>query len=501
MLLALGGASAYSQSMDINVMSLNVWTTDSQTAKLAEVIQTGGGDIVGIQEMNGATNATALAGALGFHQHLYGTNLILSRYPIVGVAPNRGVEVELTPGHNAWVFNAHLTAYPYGPYDLRDNPSLTEAQLISASNSTRGAEANAFMTSIASNTTANDRVFFTGDFNEPSHLDWTAAAAAATTRTYDKAVSWPTSQRVTSAGFSDSFRTVRPDEVNDRGYTWTPGQPAPNFSSGNNEVHDRIDFVYHRGPGVTATSSNTVGPHNSVYGGAFRAEYHSDLGVTGYPTDHRAVTSGFTISGLQGSTLTFAGLPHNRGNATAITEANYGNRLVTSPNVEVSFAASANAHWDAYNGNVDSGSSPNNNWEWGVAQLQSNGSNSQATFDLALNSDPGFGVVLSSFDLVDYANFAAGHTVEWELWNGLPSSGNLLVAGSEIVAANQVKSVLTNYDETMFGVVTLRLRHVAGNGTDLAIDNIAFQQVPEPGTVALALLGSLALLGLRSKRS
>jgi exonuclease III len=481
-----------SQSMNINVMSLNVWSADSQTAKLREIIQAGQADIIGLQEMDSSTNGMALANALGFRYFQQGHrgNAILSRYPIVGrSADNRGVNVEISPGHTAWVYNAHLTSFPYGPYDLRDNPNLSEASLIATANQYRQAESTGYINTINANASAQDRVFWTGDFNEPSHLDWTTAAAAATPRTFDKRVQWPTSERVVNAGFSDSFRTIRPNEVTDLGYTWTPGYPPPSLTS--NEVHDRIDFVYYRGAGVSVLSSNTIGPPNSIYGASFNPELHSDIGITGYNTDHRAVASAFRVNGLSGSKLTFAGLIHNPGNSNALNQGNYGDRLLTSQNTVVQFAASAGAHWDTYDGNQDSGGP--NNWEWGVAQLQSPGSNSGAQFDLTFTSDAGFGVVLNSFELVDYANFAAGHTVRWELWAGLPNSGSLLTGNIETFAANSIRTVFTNFSGGA-GIMTLRLIHLSGDGTDLAINNVSFQSIPEPGTAFFLSLFALSFL-------
>jgi len=483
-----------SYSMNLKVMTFNVWSADSQTSKLAEIIQAGAADIVGLQEMDGDSNGSALASALGYHYYNQGNrgNRIISRYPMVGRSSDqRGVQIEITPGHNVWVFNTHLAAFPYGPYDLRDNPGLTEAQLINTANATRGAETDAYLNSIATNSSLADRVFFTGDFNEPSHLDWTQAAADATPRPFDKRVQWPTSEKVVNAGFTDSFRFVRPSEVSDLGYTWTPGEPPPFFSLGSNEVHDRIDFVYSRGAGVTPTSSSTVGPHNSIYGGNFLPEYHSDIGVNGYNSDHRAVVSGFHVSGLSGSVLTFSGLDHNPGNSNALNLNGYGDRLLTSPKVELEFHSSANATWDTYDGNRVSGTWPNNNWEWGVAQLQSSGTNTGAVFDLQFHVDAGYGIAVDWFNLVDFAGFAEGHTVDWQLWEGLPNNGNQLTGATVFVASNSVLRVATNYVDAIFGNVTLRLIHVGGEGSDLAIDNIGFRQVPEPGSLTLLLAAFL----------
>ena len=491
-----------SYSMNVNVMTFNVWTADAQTAKLAEIIQAGAADIVGLQEMDADSHGIALANALGFHYYNQGIrgNRIVSRYPIVGQSwDQRGVQVELSPGHNTWVYNAHLTAYPYGPYDLRDNPSLTEAELIETANATRGAEINAYLGSIGNHTIASDRVFFTGDFNEPSHLDWTQAAADATPRTFDKKVAWPTSEKAVNAGFVDSFRHVRPNEVSDWGYTWTPGEPPPFFNLGSNEVHDRIDIVYYRGDGVSVLNSATVGPHNSIYGVDFVPEYHSDIGVAGYNSDHRAVVSSFAVSGLSGSVLTFSGLAHNPGNDSALNEGGYGDRLLTTPNIVLQFDASENATWDTYDGNRVSATWSNNNWEWGVAQLQSPGVNSGAVFDLHFQPDDGYAVAVDWFNLVDFSGFAEGHTVDWQLWEGVPTNGILMAGSTVVVPENSVLQIATNYARAVYNNVTLRIVHLSGDGSDLAIDDIGFRQVPEPSGMVLSIASTLCLVLVRRR--
>jgi len=80
-----------------------------------------------------------------------------------------------------------------------------------------------------------------GDHNSPSHLDWTPANRGV----HGGAVAWPVSVAMTNAGFIDGLRALRPDAATEPLITWTPGYPAYERLSGN-EVHDRIDFVYHR---------------------------------------------------------------------------------------------------------------------------------------------------------------------------------------------------------------------------------------------------------------
>ena len=79
-------------------------------------------------------------------------------------------------------------------------------------------------------------------------------------------------------GFTDSFRAMRPDEVNDKAHTWTPEYDI---------IHDRIDFIHFKGTGVTVTDSQVVGEDS------LKAEYI----ISPWPSDHRAVVSTFILPG------------------------------------------------------------------------------------------------------------------------------------------------------------------------------------------------------------
>lgn len=294
-ILAPGVSSEGAPVTSLKVLSFNVWHADEGNAaslnKLREIIQASGADIIGVQEMQNSAGV-AIASALGFHyrQQSSGDIQVLSRYPITASsAGNLGVQIELSPGQNAWLFNAHLAAYPYQPYDLRkgDLP-MNEAAVVAAADSIRGSDTASYLSTMSSAVATGAPVFFVGDFNEPSHLDWTAAAAAATSRPYDLKVEYPTSKRIVDAGMTDSFRAIYPDEVAKPGYTWTPGEPYPNVKS--DEVHDRIDIIYHRGRGVTAVAAATIGPQDS--------NPNTDIAIAGFNADHRAVLATYTLSSL-----------------------------------------------------------------------------------------------------------------------------------------------------------------------------------------------------------
>ena len=48
---------------------------------------------------------------------------------------SRGATVELSPGQRAHLFDCHLTAFPYGPYDLKNGQSV--AYVTNQENSVR----------------------------------------------------------------------------------------------------------------------------------------------------------------------------------------------------------------------------------------------------------------------------------------------------------------------------------------------------------------------------
>jgi hypothetical protein len=175
--------------------------------------------------------------------------------------------------------NVHLPADPYGPYLVRDGASPDEVRALEES--LRLPAIRDQLRLLPGLAAAGIPVFLTGDFNTPSHLDWTEEVAAvreAVRYPFD----WPVGVALADAGFLDSYRVVHPDPVAVPGFTWTPGGPE----SVRDEVHDRIDWVLSAGP-AAATDSRIVGE----IGGP-----DVDIAVDPYPTDHRGVVSTFEVT-------------------------------------------------------------------------------------------------------------------------------------------------------------------------------------------------------------
>jgi hypothetical protein len=284
-------AYAAAQAIDtVRVMTYNILLGGARYGPISQtvgIINAAQADIIGVQE-GFSGGSQAIATALGFFHHNFNTDIaILSRYPFVSVL-SHGVVVQLSPTQQAYVFDTHLAPNPYQPYDFRNGVITTEAQAIASAQATRGAATTSLLNEMSSALASGAPVFLTGDFNEPSHLDWTQEAADAGLH-FGKKVAWPASTAVTNAGLVDAFRELRPDEVNDLGYTWTPGYPAPTVSA--NEVHDRIDFVYYSGINVAATIAENLGYDTN--------DGSTDIGTkpNPYPSDHRAVVVEFALSG------------------------------------------------------------------------------------------------------------------------------------------------------------------------------------------------------------
>ena len=241
------------------------------------VIRESGADIVGIEE--GEHNVGAIAKALGWH--VSERTQVLSRFPIVDPPGAAGIYVwvEVLPGRFVAIANVHLPSDPYGPYNIRDGASL--ADVLDLETSVRLPAIQRQLAVLPGLAAAGMPTFLTGDFNSPSHLDWTPAVAAVRAEV-PYPVDWPVSQALADAGLHDSYRAVHPDPVAVPGFTWTPGGPE----SDPHEVHDRIDWVLASGP-ATAIDSTVVGEAGGPDVG---------VGFDPWPTDHRGVVSTFVVT-------------------------------------------------------------------------------------------------------------------------------------------------------------------------------------------------------------
>lgn len=294
----------------LRVMSFNVWGAGVNEGKGIEdtlaAIRAAGADVVGVQETKaepadcsaevcpatGESRAKALAEALGWSWHdqtaespALWANAVISRFPITGTSPSDlGVKLDVE-GRAVWLFNIHLDDEPYQPYQamgIEYGPApftKDPAELAEWARKTRGPAMDLLMADMAAAEGAA-AVFVTGDFNEPSHRDWTSVAMADGLQPV--AVEWPTTLRLFEAGFLDAYREIYPEPTVKPAFTWTPMWTTEDDPT---DKHDRIDFVFVRGEGVAVRAAAIVGEDGP----------RSDIKVMPWPADHRAVVAEVTI--------------------------------------------------------------------------------------------------------------------------------------------------------------------------------------------------------------
>ena len=263
----------------VKVLSFNIWGAGLHNGRSIDdtvaVLRTTGADIIGLQEVfhHGSGCATRscdrsqesiaceIARKLAYYCHeqaeraeLHGVNAVISRFPFKGTTVG-GLGVRIDTGEReVTVFNLHLPDAPYQPYQLAqipygDAPALvTAAEATAAAAATRGRIIDLLERDISMLGSAT--LIITGDFNEPSFRDWTARTASI--GRHPLAVEWPATRRIEAMGFVDTYRAIFPDEVDRPGETWTV-LPA------RKEHHDRIDFIFARGHGLTVAAAAVVG--------------------------------------------------------------------------------------------------------------------------------------------------------------------------------------------------------------------------------------------------
>ena len=299
--LVLLSGSAFADTT-LSIMSFNVYGGGANDGKPVDetvaVIKAVGADIIGMQETRlesdpcdadycpatGESVAKAIAEKLGFHYYdqtktneALWANAIISRYPIgPATANDLGVRIDVD-GRVVYAFNIHLDDSPYQPYQLLNieygaAPFIkTEAEAIKFAEETRGPALKLLAEDLKAADGA-DAAFVFGDFNEPSHLDWTKEAVAAGHQPI--AVKWPSTFALEKLGFVDPYRMVHPDVVAKPAYTWTPTSEPTDPE----DHHDRIDFALVRAKTLTVEDASIVGEKPEA----------AEIVVTPWPSDHRA---------------------------------------------------------------------------------------------------------------------------------------------------------------------------------------------------------------------
>ena len=240
---------------------------------------------------------------------------LLSKYPIVDSAVifpengDHGSIYKLTAdweGKRVCVYTAHLDyrncayyrvrGYDGSTWDKMEPDTVVASLLADNVASQRDDAIRLFIADAAKETAQGHLVFIGGDFNEPSHLDWTEA-------TKDSAdhrgvvIPWTVSTLLTEAGYKDAYREMYPDPVKNPGYTYPADSKDTEVSrltwTPDADERERIDFIYYYPQkGLSLLQANIFGPRGSIRNSMRLQENTEDtfiepLGV--WPTDHKGV--------------------------------------------------------------------------------------------------------------------------------------------------------------------------------------------------------------------
>ncbi|XGW04765.1 hypothetical protein V3C99_015718 [Haemonchus contortus] len=239
----------------------------------------------GVQHRNRTPPDTAILTRHEFHQHSY-------------TDTSTGIGIRIVVDSLIFVnfWSVHLDYLSYGPYAAYNKMVTSIDQILAGERPSHylGREQNVEELRNNSRMTAWRRksdivpVIIGGDFNSPSHLDWTD-------KTRDLhggwQVQWPATKIMQEMNFTDSFRELYPDSDVEPGHTWsTVNKYNPEWDFTIPEPQDRIDFIFYQGK---------IKPVRSyLYSGSEPLKpipHHKD---NDYPSDHYALITEFDIEEL-----------------------------------------------------------------------------------------------------------------------------------------------------------------------------------------------------------
>lgn len=246
---------------------------------------------------------------------------LLSRYPITDsttifpLKDDHGSIYRLESsihGRKVAVYTAHLDYLDDAYYNVRGydgstwkaipRPESVAEVLVRNDRSLRDDAIRKFIEAAQKDVEKGMLVFLGGDFNEPSHLDWTRE----TKDLYDHngmIIPWTVPLLLDNAGFADAYRTIYPNVLNYPGFTF----PSDNVDmdvkkltwAPDADERDRIDYIfYYPYKELQPKKAAIFGPSKSIVKSERVEETGKDcfikpLGV--WPTDHKGLLVTFEL--------------------------------------------------------------------------------------------------------------------------------------------------------------------------------------------------------------
>jgi endonuclease/exonuclease/phosphatase (EEP) superfamily protein YafD len=312
--------SAHITQRPLRVMTFNIWLSGRRVVngieKIVKHILINDPDVVAMQEVypGALENITQLLGP-----RWTGVEHSNDTYPDVAFLTKHKFLVE-EQAETYWamgiplqiddqvinLWNLHLYHLSNGPYAAFNKLVTNASQIMAGEKSTLGGcergrpqpycgrvqnveeVLNHTSFNLALSAADERPLIVVGDFNSPSHLDWTE-------RTKDIhggwAFEWPATKILQEyANLTDSYREVFPDEVMHPGITWSTVNKfyGPEWDWTIPEPQDRIDFIFYRSAKLSVKNSFT-------YAGTEPLQIMPHQWDNDYPSDHYAVITDFEL--------------------------------------------------------------------------------------------------------------------------------------------------------------------------------------------------------------
>lgn len=326
-------AASASNPSSVSVLQWNVWqegtVVPGGASAIVDEIERLKPDFVTLSEVRnygGRDYTASVVKALaerGLEYHSWRTkdSGLLSRYPITDtltVFPecnDHGSIYRLTAekdGREYAVYTAHLDYLDCAYYDVRGydgsswreiEPVLSVEKVLERNVASQRDDAIRLFIEQARKDMQQGRiVILGGDFNEPSHLDWTEATANMFDH-HGLVVPWTVTSLLEEAGFIDTYRTLYPNPVTHPGFTYpsdnTALPPEKITWAPKSDERDRIDYIFiGADPRVTLDRARIFGPRSSIVRSRRMAEIGLDTFIEPsgvWPTDHKGLLLEMTV--------------------------------------------------------------------------------------------------------------------------------------------------------------------------------------------------------------
>ena len=285
-------AAEPSVTFSLKAMQMNIWKGGSMVegavGMIADEIIHSDADLIFLNELRnfqGENFILYMVKELRRRGHIYygeKSSLavgVLSRFPIESqevvfpCAKNEKGAILRVAAYAAHLDYRHYACYLPRGYDgssweKMDAPVVDETEILAMNRKSYREEAiSTFLRRSQSDIAQGFAVLLAGDFNEPSHLDWTVRTKNLWEHN-GAIVNWSCSSMLYEKGFRDAYRTVYPNPVTHPGFTFPAGNRAVAVDkltwAPEADERDRIDFIYYYPASFLAPKKAwVVGPESS----------------------------------------------------------------------------------------------------------------------------------------------------------------------------------------------------------------------------------------------